>query len=612
MFCEILHTLYVKSNGLVVCNDDFGEAVELGMVDTESTDWDIVANLFENSRYAEIRAGFSNGRLPWPDVCSKCSLLRRDDVYVDRLRRKHIIRLQFEVSLACNLRCPYCSNHVQVRSKTGPHIMPLKTFETVLQSLKRRDFRLDMIEYLGQGDPLMNRDFQRFVRRGRELFPKAKQRLVTNGNFDYQNTVGDVHLDEVVVSCDGLFQDNYVKYRVGGRVDKVLQFIQDAGRAARNGPSRTTVVWKYILFEWTDSDREILATQELADRLPIDKLWFIFTHSLGKSVRFLPEDPFAIPVTSHKVQFHNTCAIDLLLDRATLGPSNFDAGALVEEPFFAYLEEITLYKNKLLRIAGWIAAYDPPVSRLDFYLNGRLLGSVEKFLWRDDVFEVFPRFPEQDTAFRLSVDAAEIPLLDRYHSLRIIAFKNDQLLGAYEHYFQMKSDGAAIPSRREARLAVSELSHALSRGLPAPKLIEKSPRLAAVLSKLYRRQLLRALAFLAHIEEISVSAGRFLKVRGWILSHRPPVSRLEIYLNGRHLGTVTEPKWRPDTVASLCHIFADQRSSFRFVTDLGEDLEDGPHELSITPYDASGALESFTQPFHLSSEPAELALVTAG
>ena len=85
MFCEILQTLYVKSNGLVVCNDDFGERVRLGRIDPTTPNWSIVRDLFENERYGDIRNAFRNDTLPWPEVCSRCALLRPDEPYIDRL-----------------------------------------------------------------------------------------------------------------------------------------------------------------------------------------------------------------------------------------------------------------------------------------------------------------------------------------------------------------------------------------------------------------------------------------------------------------------------------------------------------------------------------------------
>lgn len=41
MNCEILETLYLKSNGLIPCNDDVGEEVILGRVDASDSEFSV-------------------------------------------------------------------------------------------------------------------------------------------------------------------------------------------------------------------------------------------------------------------------------------------------------------------------------------------------------------------------------------------------------------------------------------------------------------------------------------------------------------------------------------------------------------------------------------------
>ena len=285
MDCQILRTLYVKANGTIPCEDNRGEWIKLGEV-RDDPDWSI-AEVLDNAKYAEIRDALRNGRMPWPETCSECALIRPHRGVHDRLAGKHIEKLQIETTLACALRCPGCSALGQMKLRPKPHVMPLGLFRRLLESLASNGYSVDFIEYCGQGEPLAHPEFASFVRLAREILPKARQRLVTNGNYSYAERIGDAVPDEIYVSADGFFQPSYEKYRVRGKVDQALAFLRDA--ASEGGPTKPLVVWKYILFDFNDSPEELGAAQDFAIAHGIDVLMFVLTRTEWKSHRWTPE-----------------------------------------------------------------------------------------------------------------------------------------------------------------------------------------------------------------------------------------------------------------------------------------------------------------------------------
>jgi len=119
MNCDILSTLYVKSNGEILCNDDFGERVSLGSCRQSADDPDIHQTL-NNDRYQHIREALKNDQTPWPEVCENCSFFRPDEPYSNDLHQSRIIqKIQIEASLACALKCPECSNLIQIKTRSG-------------------------------------------------------------------------------------------------------------------------------------------------------------------------------------------------------------------------------------------------------------------------------------------------------------------------------------------------------------------------------------------------------------------------------------------------------------------------------------------------------------
>lgn len=143
MNCEILRTLYVKANGEILCNDDQGEQVVLGIPDYESDSLGI-DSLFANRHYDHIRASFANGVVPWPGICEKCAFLRRLEAFsCDLLSTRVIQKIQFESSLSCALRCPSCSNKTQLEIRDGPVHFPLEWMSNLLAELSFNSYKFN-------------------------------------------------------------------------------------------------------------------------------------------------------------------------------------------------------------------------------------------------------------------------------------------------------------------------------------------------------------------------------------------------------------------------------------------------------------------------------------
>ncbi|MEO1474634.1 MAG: radical SAM protein, partial [Pseudomonadota bacterium] len=255
MNCQILRTLYLKANGIIPCEDNRGEWIDLGKVSLDP-DWSI-EQVLNNEHYAQIRSALAAGEMPWPKTCADCAMLRPHQPVKDTIAQKRIEKLQIETTLACALRCPGCSSLGQLALRSKPHTLPLEIYERLLQSLADEGYRIDFIEYCGQGEPLAHPKFAEFVRIGRRLFPETKQRLVTNGNYSYAKKLEGEYIDEIYVSADGITQENYEKYRVRGNIELAKQFMRDA--ADPGAQMRPLLVWKYILFEFNHSDEEIRA-----------------------------------------------------------------------------------------------------------------------------------------------------------------------------------------------------------------------------------------------------------------------------------------------------------------------------------------------------------------
>lgn len=137
------------------------------------------------------------------------------------------ITLSFEPTTACNLRCPECPSGL--RSFTRPTgNLKADFFRRTIDQLQGR---LIWLIFYFQGEPYINPEFLEMVGYARE---KGLYTITsTNGHFlsdeNARRTV-ESGLDRIIVSVDGVTQEVYEQYRVGGNLEKVLQGIRNLVR----------------------------------------------------------------------------------------------------------------------------------------------------------------------------------------------------------------------------------------------------------------------------------------------------------------------------------------------------------------------------------------------
>ena len=348
MNCEILRILYVKSNGEILCNDDFGERISLGFIPNGGGGPNI-HQVLNNDRFRHIRAALDAGEAPWPEICAKCAFFRpTEQASRDLLAERIIEKLQIEASLACALKCPYCSNLDQLRNRPGGiHFAP-EALERLLLDFLDHGYDIKSIEYCGQGEPLNNPRFSELVATARRLYPTTIQRVITNGNHDHLEKLGGEFVEETIVSIDGALQENYEKYRINGKIDRALDYLRDASRS--HIPKGGSVIWKYILFETNDTDKEILEAQRIACEAGITRLWFVHSHTANRSKRYTFKNPFAIPVTYPRVAVGSHPSF--YRDDQVLSPVGM-AKRVKGRVGDIHVDQLVLHDNGSVSLRGW-------------------------------------------------------------------------------------------------------------------------------------------------------------------------------------------------------------------------------------------------------------------
>ena len=406
MNCEILRTLYVKANGEILCNDDHGEQVSLGMPDYQMDDCGI-HEIFSNEHFDHIRKSFSSGSVPWPGICEPCALFRPLEAHSgDLLASRVLEKIQFESSLACALKCPSCSNLFHLRNRKPPVHFPVEWMNRLLSDLRTSGYQIQTIEFCGQGEPLNHPKFKEIIRSVRSFYPSTRIRVITNGNHEYGSKIGSEFVEEIVVSIDGVDQESYEKYRVNGKFDKAVSFLRDAALQQISNGGR--VIWKYILFTSNDSDDQIIEAQRLANEMGISRLWIVHGHGDLKSQRLTFENSIQIPIKYPRVKIESHPSFN----RDSISLNNVGSARLASgAPSALWLDTLVVHPNRTITLIGWAGCIDETFDCLLLRIGNCEPITLPLDVLRPDIRQTYPSFARVACGFdTLLLDPRTHPL----------------------------------------------------------------------------------------------------------------------------------------------------------------------------------------------------------
>jgi radical SAM protein with 4Fe4S-binding SPASM domain len=176
--------------------------------------------------------------------------------------------VSIEPTTSCNLRCPQCPSGLREFTRpTG--MLRNQLFEKVILQLKSH---LHSLTFYFQGEPYLNPDFLKMV----AFANKQNIYTITSTNAHYLNeenarqTIAS-KLDKLIISVDGITQEVYEQYRIGGKLDKVIEGTQEILKQKRLLKSKTPhVVWQFVVFK--PNQHQVQAVKQLGKELGVDEV----------------------------------------------------------------------------------------------------------------------------------------------------------------------------------------------------------------------------------------------------------------------------------------------------------------------------------------------------
>ena len=180
------------------------------------------------------------------------------------------ISISLEPTTSCNLRCPECPSGL--RSFTRPVGMANEDFlKRVIDELTHH---LMYITFYFQGEPYLHPGFLELVNyaHAKNIYTATS----TNAHFLHEeNSRSTVEsgLDRLIISIDGTSQETYEQYRVGGRLNKVIEGTKNIINWKKKLHSHTPhVIFQFLVLK--SNEHEMNDVKRLGAELGVDEVRF--------------------------------------------------------------------------------------------------------------------------------------------------------------------------------------------------------------------------------------------------------------------------------------------------------------------------------------------------
>lgn len=178
--------------------------------------------------------------------------------------------IALEPTTSCNLRCPECPSGL--RNFTRPTgMLEEEIYRQVIDELAPR---LTYLIFYFQGEPYLNPRFLDQVTYASQK--KIYTATSTNAHYlkdDVARKTVESGLDRLIISIDGTTQETYEQYRIGGKLDKVIEGAKNVVKWKRALKSSTPhIIFQYLVVK--PNEHQLDDVKQLAKELGVDEVAF--------------------------------------------------------------------------------------------------------------------------------------------------------------------------------------------------------------------------------------------------------------------------------------------------------------------------------------------------
>lgn len=199
-------------------------------------------------------------------------------------------QLVIEPSSICNLKCNGC---MQQRFDIPSHRKAaMLDMEKAFSFLKEKLGQIKLIRLYNYGETFLNKQSIPFIDSVKKHSPATYIHIATNGlmlnTHEKRRKIVESGVDRLTFSIHGGSQESVEPYMTKVfRFDNMLEILKDLSSIKKeHGKEQPVLEWKYLLFEWNDSDEEIAKAIALVEEIGLDSIVFVLPGYPSPSKRF--------------------------------------------------------------------------------------------------------------------------------------------------------------------------------------------------------------------------------------------------------------------------------------------------------------------------------------
>lgn len=213
---------------------------------------------------------------------------------VSKILRKPIVwglpvSYSIEPTNHCNLKCPECPSGLGILTRPLG-LLKIDEFKSWIDQIKSTGF---YVQLFFQGEPFINKHLPEMIKYAQEN--KIYVSVSTNGHFINENNVDSIlenAPDKLIYSVDGLDEESYQKYRVGGtfeQADKGLRIL--VKRKKELEKKNPFIEFQFIVMK--QNEHQLDEVKKYCRDVSIDKLVFktMQITSYQNAIKYLPVNP---------------------------------------------------------------------------------------------------------------------------------------------------------------------------------------------------------------------------------------------------------------------------------------------------------------------------------
>jgi len=212
---------------------------------------------------------------------------------ISRITRKPVVwgmpvSYSIEPTNHCNLKCPECPSGLGALTRPLG-LLKLDDFKNWIDQIKNTGF---YVQLFFQGEPYINKQLPEMIRYAQSQ--NVYISISTNGHFVNEKNVDLVvenAPDKLIFSVDGLDEESYQKYRVGGtfaQADEGLRLL--VKRKKELGKKKPFIEFQFIVMK--QNEDQLDKVLEYGKDVGIDKVVFktMQISSYDNALKFLPKN----------------------------------------------------------------------------------------------------------------------------------------------------------------------------------------------------------------------------------------------------------------------------------------------------------------------------------